>query len=126
MSSKSLPIACDLTVFTDAERKAHRGEAEQMLASAETEELPDGFLLRYADQPGLIGHLGAFVEGERRCCPFFSFELRAEAGSPHVLLTIKGPPEAKAILAAGLELIKQGHGGEEGRQLFVARTGARV
>jgi hypothetical protein len=126
MPSAPPPVACDLTVFSDTERESHMSRAERSLSPAETEELPDGFLLRYGDRPELVRELGAFVEGERRCCPFFTFELRVEGGSPFVTLTIKGPPEGKAVLAAGLELIKQGYSGEEARRLFAARTGARI
>ena len=124
--SKSLPVACDFTVFSEDERISHMARAERALATAETEELTDGFLLRYADRPELVRELGAFVENERRCCPFLSFELKVESQSPYVTLTIKGPPEGKAALAAGIELIKQGFTGEQGRRAFAARTGARI
>jgi|GEM_PF-1633136 len=126
MKSDPAVVACDLTVFTPEERKAHVQRAETLMPTAEIEELPGGFIYRYPDRPGLVQDIGEFVEGERNCCPFFTFELRVEPAGTHVRLTIQGPPEGKEALRAGLQLMKEGFRGEEAEKAFAQRTGARV
>lgn len=126
MKSALPVVACDLTVFSPAERKAHVARAEGLMPMGAAEELPDGFAFSYPDRPGLVRDIGAFVEGERRCCPFFTFELRVEPSSARVTLTIKGPPEGKEALRSGLERMKEGFRGPDAEKALAVRTGARV
>ena len=48
-----------------------------------------------------------WLELERRCCPFLTFELRWAAGEDErARLTLTGPPGTKAFLAAELPALR--------------------
>lgn len=126
MTQNAPEFVCDLTVFSPSQRQAHIRNAQDVVLEAVTEEIPQGFVFRYTDRPGLVEKLAAYVEGERRCCPFFGFELRVEAGGKGVSLTLVAPPEGKQILRTGLQLLRDGARGEEAQRLFSEKTGARV
>ena len=113
MQTSSPAIACDLNVFGAAERKQHVAHGEHLLRTAEISELPDGYRLRYHDRPGIVAELGSFIELDRRCCGFLTFQLHVQPAGGPVDLMITGSPEAKAGLAAGFDLMKRGVPGEE-------------
>ena len=105
--SEKLPIACDLTVFTAAERAEHTALAARIFGEAiAIEEASDGYVLRYADRPGLVRDLGVFVEDDRRCCPFLTFAVCV--GPAGIALAMDGPPAAKAALGEGLRMLREG------------------
>lgn len=60
---------------------------------------PDGYAVRYPADALLAA---GFVALERRCCPFFRFELGVEPDGGPPWLSIAGPEGAKAFLAAEL------------------------
>ena len=61
-------------------------------------ELDDGYRFELERRDGLIEMIGRFIENERKCCPFFDFDLRVPA-TGSLALTITGPEGAKAILS---------------------------
>ena len=94
------PIACDLTVFDDAERAAHAALTRRLFATVTgIDERRDGYAFSFA--PGRADDVARWVEEESRCCPFFAFETGC-APDGTVRLTISGPPAAKEILRAGI------------------------
>ncbi len=95
--SAPLPLACDPTAIDPAQRAAHGALAEHLLADGaqEIQELPDGFAARFtAEQYPLVS---AFVDNERRCCPFLTFRLEVQAGQGPVWLRITGPEGVKEL-----------------------------
>jgi hypothetical protein len=48
--------------------------------------------------------VAAFVEAERRCCPFLTFGVDVLPGATAIILRITGCPEARAIIVAELPL----------------------
>ena len=100
-------IACDLTVFSPTERVAHQHAFESMVCSLAREivEHDDGFEFRFRDDAGpeLVPQVSAWVVGERRCCPFFTFDLSMPPpGVGPVSLRLRGSLEAKAVMHAEL------------------------
>ncbi len=90
------PIACDLSVFSPAERAQHEEASRKLFASVATVvELPDGYALTF-DGTAYWALAAEFVELERRCCPFFGFELALRHNS--VRLSLTGPQGAKELL----------------------------
>ena len=86
-------IACDLTVFSPAQRAAHEADTAALLALAATVVRTDaGYRLDFAETPGAL--LGRWALDERRCCPFFEIHI-----APRVL-EISGPADALPILEA--------------------------
>jgi len=70
-------IACNLKVFTRAERVRHL-ELIAMLEEkvSEMREVPGGYAFRYA--PELLQKLAEWTALETRCCPFIGFQLELE------------------------------------------------
>jgi hypothetical protein len=100
------PIACDLTVFSIRERIKHVALAKSLLAKArQVIEHDDGFTFVFEQSPGLEMKIADWVRSEKRCCPFFSFELTRTDAPPSIRLRISGPDGAKEILRAGFKNI---------------------
>ena len=69
------PFACNLKALTSAERKQHEQLTVMLFTSTvERRELPDGYAFRF---PAAISmsKLAQWVDNERKCCPFFDFQL---------------------------------------------------
>jgi len=99
------PIACDLTVFSLSERMEHLALAKSLFQRArQIMEHDDGFTFVFEKSPSLDLQVENWISKEKRCCPFFSFELSSTNMPPLLNLKISGPDGAKEILRA--ELIK--------------------
>ena len=95
-------IACDLTVFTITERIKHVALAKSLLGQArQVIENENGFTFVFDESPGLERKIAAWVREEKRCCPFFSFELTRADTPSSLKLRISGPDGAKEILRTG-------------------------
>ncbi len=73
----SRPIACNLSVFSRAERTRHL----QLIAMLKEKvvdfrETQDGYAFRYG--PDLLAPLAEWTTLETRCCPFIDFQLELE------------------------------------------------
>jgi hypothetical protein len=98
----ALPIACDLTALTPDQRQQHAAHAAQLAeVVAEVEELPDGYAFRYHTDASTWQTVTAWVEWERRCCPFLTFTLERTGAGP-VWLRLTGADGVKDFLAAQL------------------------
>lgn len=92
-------IACDMQVFSAAERKEHAANAvawrNAVVAASEFE---DGYRFELERRTGMVETLARFAALESRCCPFFGFsiEVRPDAS---LAFSITGPPGAKELLA---------------------------
>ena len=98
------PIACDLTVFSISERMEHLALAKSLLQQVnEVVEHNDGFTFVFEKSPHLELQVVNWVSKEKRCCPFFSFELSSTNTPPLLNLKISGPDGAKEILRPALK-----------------------
>lgn len=69
-------IACNLNVFTQAERARHRTLIALLKAAiAEQTELPDGYGFRLSRDTISLEQLAEWAALESKCCPFFDFQL---------------------------------------------------
>ncbi len=96
-SATELPIACSLP----GEEQIARGEviAEDLFGGADRmDELPDGYAFRFAVTEDRIDRLARFIAAERRCCPFFTFELVFEPAEGPVWLRLRGPDGVKEFI----------------------------
>jgi hypothetical protein len=95
------PIACDLSVFTPSERREHFERSRRVLSSLDDlGEEPDGFTFTFPASAELEEEVRLWSRDERRCCPFFRFDLRREADGG-LVVRVSGPEAAKEILRAG-------------------------
>ena len=69
-------IACNLEVFTRAQRKLHGKLSEKVLtAFQEVKELGNGYAFRFSDDALLLQKINEWITLEQLCCPFLNFKL---------------------------------------------------
>lgn len=101
------PIACDLTVFDSGERSEHIALAKELLAQARRIiEHTNGFTFVFDKSPVIDEQIANWVSKEKKCCPFFSFEVTTVTTPPSLNLRIDGPEGTKNILKAELQNIR--------------------
>lgn len=71
----------------------------------ETRELPDGFAFRFAPDDALTVRLFEFVQAERQCCGFLTFELTLEPKPGSVWLRLRGDSDAKRLIRETIDRI---------------------
>lgn len=92
-----IPIACALSDPELAKRTAEL-EADVFAGVLETRELPDGYAFRFPDDTGWLVQIATFIAEERRCCPFFTFELVCEPGHGPIWLHLRGREGVKDFI----------------------------
>jgi hypothetical protein len=96
MNTPEIPIVCNLNAISD--RAAHAQAGALLFAqTASVTELEDGYTIKFpVDALPLAAQ---FVDGERRCCPFLTFELVIRPAADCALLRLTGTtPDVKAFL----------------------------
>ncbi|HYY57815.1 MAG TPA: hypothetical protein VE842_10825 [Pyrinomonadaceae bacterium] len=96
-----LPLACDMTALSAAQRERQQVLMKQFHASVqETQGLGDGYAFRLEADAETILRAAEFITIERLCCPFLNFELEVgPAGSP-VWLRLTGRAGVKQFIEA--------------------------
>lgn len=98
MSINSSTISCDLSALNEDEQRFQARIVNRIRDEhLEIAELADGFAVRYPDGRTMIEDLARFIMLERRCCPFFTFDLRLTSEG-ELWLGLRGAPEVKAYL----------------------------
>ncbi len=94
--AEDAPIACNLT----AGELASRGKEINDLFTGvqQRRELADGYALRFPGTSTWPQRVLDFIQGERSCCPFFTFELIFAPNSGPIWLHIRGPEGAKEMV----------------------------
>ena len=96
-------LVCDLTAIPTDVREEHVLTAPQLFAAAqEVLELPNGFAIRFLNEPGRFMAIAKFIENERLCCPFFNFGLELEPENGPLWLCLTGGDGVKEILQTTL------------------------
>jgi hypothetical protein len=100
LTMRSLPIACEPGVFpSKADFDTHLAEGRRLLAAAlERCELPRGWALRLPNDDETLLAVARWTVEERRCCPFFTFDIEREPEPGALWLRITGPDGAKPLL----------------------------
>ena len=91
-----------ITCLLSEREAAIRGEelaAGLFAAVEEIVELPDGGRYPLANAPDRLRDLVEFIAAERRCCPFLTFDVTAEAHGGPIWLSLRGSPKVKAFIA---------------------------
>ncbi len=102
-STPAIPLACNLLAIDPAHRLTHLTAGSVLFQTMvqESHALPDGLAFRFAAD--VYDEVTAFIAQERRCCPFFHFQLDVAPDSGPLWLRITGASGVKAVLIAGLE-----------------------
>jgi len=103
MNMEDQTLACDLTAIPPSVREEHIVTAPQLFQMAqEVQELPDGYAIRFVNEPGKFMAIAKYIENERLCCPFFNFELEIKPNGGALWLRLTGGEGVKELLKAGL------------------------
>lgn len=95
-SRMNLPIACTLS---GSERTRRQGTAAEILGQARRmEELPDGYSFAFPGSAEWGSRLIDFINSERVCCRFFTFELVFEPNLGQIWLRVRGPEGVKEFV----------------------------
>jgi len=98
------PFACNLTALSPAEREDHRRLGAIVLEAIRSRrELADGYAFELNDRRIAMGDLAAWVGLERRCCPFFGFQLEYGRESGPVILRLTGREGVKDFIRGEFE-----------------------
>jgi hypothetical protein len=92
-------LACDLTAIPAMVREEHVMSASQLFGAAEeVQDMPNGFAIRFVNEPGRFLSIARFIENERLCCPFFNFGLELEPNNGPLWLRLTGAEGVKEML----------------------------
>lgn len=97
IKAEDLAIACKLS---EAEQAIREEELARDIFSncQEVTALADGYAFRFAGDSEWAAKLVEFIALERKCCPFFTFELAFEPQEGPVWLRLRGPEGVKAFI----------------------------
>lgn len=62
------------------------------------EELEKGFLFRFTFEENFLIKLTDYMLAEKKCCPFFQYELKIKAHTAGIELAVSGEGEAKEMI----------------------------
>jgi hypothetical protein len=90
---------CDPSGLSTEERKRWLSLHEKLrVTRREVRELPDGYAYRYASDAGVIREIAEFITFERRCCPFFEFNVAIERDAGAIWMSLRGPEGVKEFI----------------------------
>ena len=64
--------------------------------------MQEGYEFAFTNTPEALSALAEFVANEQRCCPFFTFTIRAEPAPALLTLQLTGPAGVKPFILAEL------------------------
>jgi len=92
---------CNTKALTKTERERYNQLTGKVAnARAETKELPDGYGFRLNSERITLPEVGEWISWERKCCPFFSFEIALERDNGPLWLKLRGTDGVKAFIRA--------------------------
>ena len=101
--SQDQSLACDLTAIPADVREEHVVIAPQLFETAqEVQELPNGFAIRFLNEPGKFMEIAKFIENDSLCCPFFDFSVEVEPHGGPLWLRLTGGEGVKELLQVTL------------------------
>jgi hypothetical protein len=94
------PFACDRLALTPALRHRHFDELGPFLRTRidAVRAEPDGYSFRFPNDWTTFANLTEWMNGERRCCPFFDFDLSVAREQGEVWLKLSGRPGTSAFM----------------------------
>ena len=92
---------CNTKALNKAERERYNQLTTRLAqARIETKELPDGYAFRLESEEVALSDVAEWISAERKCCPFFSFEIELQRDSGPLWLKLKGAEGIKAFIRA--------------------------
>jgi len=98
----SVPLACDMNVFTPVEREAHIHNTRQLYGTVQAiQEIPNGYEFLFpcdSETIAKLAELAEFIANERLCCPFLQFDLKIASNDQSISLMLSGPEGTREFL----------------------------
>ncbi len=90
---------CNLKALSSKERARHMQLTYEIeRAKVETVEMANGFAFRFQDGTISLAELAEWISAERKCCPFFDFEIEQQADNGPLWLKLRGKEGVKAFM----------------------------
>jgi hypothetical protein len=90
---------CNLKALSVKERARHMQLTYEIeRANVETVEMANGFAFRFQNGTVSLAELAEWISAERKCCPFFDFEIEQQADDGPLWLKLRGKEGAKAFM----------------------------
>jgi len=101
-SSAAPSFYCDMSALTPAERTRHFDVLGPALVAKRTvvRELANGYEFELPSDAETWQQLAEYLEGERRCCPFFDIDLRIAPHHGPLRVRFTGRPGVKQFIEA--------------------------
>jgi hypothetical protein len=100
-STSQIPLACNMSVFTPAERESHIQTTKQLFQSVQTiHDVAHGYEFNFPNSSEIITRMAEFISGERLCCSFLEFTLKVPPGNEPIALVLTGPEGTQEFLRA--------------------------
>ena len=96
---------CNLKALSPVERERLHQLVEKLKgARIETKELPDGYAFRLQSEQISFSELAEYVSSERKCCPFFDFEIELQRDGGPLWLRLRGKEGVKEFMRHEFEI----------------------
>jgi hypothetical protein len=90
---------CNLKALSMKERARHMQLTHEIeRARVETVEMANGFAFRFQDGTISLAELAEWISAERKCCPFFDFEIEQQADNGPLWLKLRGKEGVKEFM----------------------------
>ena len=94
-------FGCNRGALNERERSRHEALSQALLASVqEHRELADGYAFRFPAET--LVSAAEWVSLERKCCPFFTFELIFEENEGPIQMRLRGAEGVRDFIKAGM------------------------
>jgi hypothetical protein len=95
----SIPLACNMNVFTPGERENHIHNTLQLFKTVqEIREAENGYEFLFPSKTEMVAKLAEFISNERLCCPFLEFTLQVATENEPIFLILTGPEGTQEFL----------------------------
>jgi len=94
----TVPLACNMGVFTTDQREAHIRTTNQLFQAVQGSlEREGGFEFTFLNDTN-IQKIGEFIANEKLCCPFLKFALTVNSNTEPISLLLTGPEGTQEFL----------------------------
>lgn len=96
---------CNTKALNKIERERYNQLTDKFRqAGIETKELSDGYAFRLNSEAVSVAELAEWISAERKCCPFFSFEIELQRDNGPLWLKLRGADGVKAFIRAEFKI----------------------
>jgi hypothetical protein len=104
---KETPLYCNMQAMSKLEKERYDHLRERLEhAIEEAKELETGYAFRLQSAGILLTELAEWVGYERKCCPFFDFEIAVAREGGSVWLRLRGREGVKAFMRMEFKMLR--------------------